>query len=106
MEELEQMSNIANRWGRYQKIIGILMILTSCYIPIIVVVLPLNQLSFDFLFNGELYTRTNSTSSNSISYFCSSIYAEFDFIDLKDKTIIPSTSPKSWASDLKFVCSP
>ena len=106
MKDLQKMLNVCDNWGKYQKIVGILMIMTSCYLPIIVVVLPMNQISFNFLYEGKLYydNDRNNTSNSSASYFCHTIFPNIDYYSLQKIIVIPPNTIKNWSSDLKLVC--
>jgi len=106
MEEFNRMSKQANRWGKYQKILGILMIITSSYIPIIIVVLPMNQATMDFTYNGVLYYKniTDPNSTISKDYFCNTIHPKMDYFDTIENITIAEYASRTWSSDLKFVC--
>lgn len=84
----------AGTWGKYQVILSIIVISSSLFISMILVILPMMQKS-------PLFTYNNI---NPNSEFCKNEYYKQPFDEIYDKITISDNSYKNWAGQLKFVC--
>lgn len=106
LNDHEEYMKLAGKWGRYQKIISLIIILTVVHIPLVVLTLPMNQKvpEYKFLNGTDLQYEYRSNSNNSINSICTDYFYSSEFEILKDKIHILETSIYNWAANLKIIC--
>jgi MFS family permease len=98
MEKYEQLIDKAGKWGLYQQIISILVIFSSLYSPMILVVLPMMQKVPNFSFHSGTDTITDRYT------LCTQYYYNEPFKVIQNKIKFDPNSIINWAYQLKYVC--
>ena len=93
-EDHEHYLRLAGRWGRYQKIIAGIFLLTIMHIPLVVLILPMMQKTPEFLYNNAPVDRES---------FCANVYYTQSW-EVMTQSISITSNFNNWASDLKIVC--
>jgi OCT family organic cation transporter-like MFS transporter 4/5 len=98
MEKYEQYVDKAGKWGLYQQLISFLVICTSLYSPMILLVLPMMQ-------KAPLFSYNNGTEIITDRYtFCTQYYYKQPFQEIHDKIILNPGEIINWAYELKYLC--
>jgi OCT family organic cation transporter-like MFS transporter 4/5 len=98
MEKYEHLVDKAGKWGLYQQIISFLVIFTSLYSPMILLVLPMMQKVPSFSYTEGTETITDRYT------FCTQYYYNQPFKTIHDKIVIESDQIINWTYQLKYVC--
>lgn len=100
MDKYEKLMDRAGRWGPYQKMISLIVILTSFSMPMILLTLPMMQKEPNFKYDNG----TEMVEVLDKEQFCSEVYYTEPFSKMYDRIIIEEGSIYNWAYQLKIVC--
>jgi OCT family organic cation transporter-like MFS transporter 4/5 len=89
----------AGRWGKYQFLVAVLVIMTSMSLPICVLVLPMMQKIPSFS-----YTSEKSGIIKNQEEFCNDIYFSDSFDLISAGIVMEEGTIINWAYELKLVC--
>jgi OCT family organic cation transporter-like MFS transporter 4/5 len=101
---------VYSKYGRYQTIVTITIIITVFYIPTLIVTLPMMQHVPDYYVasSNNTVNSTNTTNSTANYTFNKDVYCQQGYyentFDVTQNNIMITSTAVNWASELKIVC--
>jgi MFS family permease len=99
MLSYDEIFDQAGRWGKYQRIVSVLVILTSMCLPVCVLVLPMMQKTPSFS-----YISPEGNLIKDQEGFCRDVYFSDNFDVISERIIMDQGTILNWANELKLVC--